>query len=112
MVDYDGDALDEDEERGFGEEGMSTGVTEAVTKEVEVVQWDVKSAYISSYMLKNHSFLTQVFKENSKAQDNIFKQIFDFGAREEWRRGIIAMSSYISVKNRKHKECMLNTIPL
>ena len=78
-VDDDGDALDEDDESGSGEAGVSTGVTEEVTKEVEEVQQAVKYDSLSYYMLKQTSLPTQGFKENNKAQDKLFKNICDFG---------------------------------
>ena len=80
----------------------STGVTEIVTKEVEEVNQDVKYSSILSYILKPPYLLTQVFKENNKAQENIFDHMCNFGTRPVWRCGIIAASSYFDVDTSRY----------
>ena len=45
-IDNDGDDLGEDDESGLGEAGVSTGVTEVGTKEVEKVHQAVKYSYL------------------------------------------------------------------
>ena len=102
MVDCDCYVSDEEDESGLGEAGLSTGVTESGTKEAEEVQWTVQSASILSYMLKPPSFLTQGFRDNNKAQENILKHMCDFGAWEDWRSGKRSISSYIGVETRKY----------
>ena len=57
----------------------------------------VKSSYISSYMFKNPSLLTQGFNNNKKAHEKLFNHMCNFGAREEWRNGRISVSSYLDV---------------
>ena len=51
-IDDDGDYLDENGESGLEEAGVSTGVTEVGTKDVEEVQQAVKYLSLSSYVLK------------------------------------------------------------
>ena len=65
VYDY-GSALDEEEKSSLGETGVSTGLTETGTKEVEEVQKDVKAISIPSYMLKSTSLLAYGFKDNNK----------------------------------------------
>ena len=60
-IDNYGSDSDEEDESGSGEVGVSTGVTESGTKEVEEVQQDVKYSSLSSYMLKPTSLLTKGF---------------------------------------------------
>ena len=61
-VDNDGAASGEENESGLGEAGVSTGVNQSVTEEVEEVQQILKHYFISSYMLKPTSLLTHGFK--------------------------------------------------
>ena len=56
-IDNDGAALDEEVESDSGEAGVSTGVTESVTEEVEELQQVVKYSSLLSYMLKHISLL-------------------------------------------------------
>ena len=58
----DGADTDEEDESGWGEAGVSTVVTELVTKVVEEVQQSVKSDSFPPYMLKPTSLITQGFK--------------------------------------------------
>ena len=57
-IDDDGDYLDENGESGLEEAGVSTGVTEVGTKDVEEVQQAVKYLSLSSYVLRPPSLLT------------------------------------------------------
>ena len=61
VVDDDGAASDEEDDSSLGQTGVNTGVTESGKEEAEEMQWAVKYASLSSYMLKPHYFLTQVF---------------------------------------------------
>ena len=104
VVDDDGAILDEDDKSGLGEVGVSTVVTKAGTKEVDAVHQAVKADSIPSHMLKPPYFLTQVFKWNNKASDNIFKHMCEFGARSEWRNGRRATSYYLDIETIKYQD--------
>ena len=67
-IDNYGSGLDEEDESGSGEVDVRTGVTQSKTEEVEEVQRYMKYSYISSYILKPPSLLTQVFNKNNKSQ--------------------------------------------
>ena len=56
----------EEYERSSIEAGVSTGMTELVTKEVEEVEQAVKHSSISYFMFKPSSLLTQGIKYNKK----------------------------------------------
>ena len=83
FIDNGGTALDEEYESGSVEVGLRTGVTQSGTEDVEDVQRVVKYYFLSSYMWKPPSLLTQVFNKNKTAQENIFKHICNFRARSE-----------------------------
>ena len=63
-------------------------------------------------MLKPSHLLTQGFGENMTAQENIFKPMRNFGAREEWREGRRVDSYYLNVDTAKDKCHLLNHTPL
>ena len=67
------------------------------------MQQVVKYSSLSPYMLKPPSLLTQGFEENKKAQENIFKNMCNLGARAEWGDGRRAASSYIDVDTREYQ---------
>ena len=54
---------------------MSTDVTEVVKKEGKEVHQAIKHSSLSYYMLKPPTLCAQVFKENKKAQEKLFKNI-------------------------------------
>ena len=60
-IDINVSASDEEDESGFGEAGVSTGVIEVVTKEVEEVHKAVKYSNLSSFVLTPPYLITQVF---------------------------------------------------
>ena len=111
-IDDDGAALDEYDASGSGEAGVSTGVTEVGTKEAEEVHQAVKYSSIYSFMLKPTSLLTQVFIENKKAQENLFKNMCNFGAWLVWRNGRRYISSYLDVDTIKYQYRLINPTPL
>ena len=111
-IDNDGSDLDEEDGSGSGVAGVRTGVNQSGTEEVEEVQWVVKYSSLSSYMLKPIYLLTQGFKNNKKAQENIFNHMCNFGAREEWRNGRRPASSYIDVDIINDQYHLVNTTPL
>ena len=80
-TDDDSSALHEEYDSGSGEFCMSTCVTEVVTKYLEEMHQSVKSSPLSSYILKPPSLLTQVFKENNKSQEKVFKHRYNFEAQ-------------------------------
>ena len=102
-VDDNGAASDEEEDSGQIEMGVITCVTEAGTREVEEVHKDVKPASILSYRLKTPYLLTQGFKENKKAHDNISKHMCDFGSRGEWTIRRISVSHYLDVDTGRYQ---------
>ena len=61
------------------------------------MQWVVKYSSILSYMLEPPSLLTQGFNKNKKAQENLFNDMCNFGARAEWSNGRRDASSYLDV---------------
>ena len=91
---------------------MRKGVIETGKKYVEEVQQYVKYYYISSFIFKPPYLLTQGFKENNNAQDNILKHMCNFGEQEVWRDGIRYVSSYPDVDTSKYQYCLINPIPL
>ena len=109
---YHGDYSGEEEDGGLVEvgviTGVITGVTESTTKEVEKLQQALKSMSLLSYILKPHSLLTQIFKDNNKSQENIFKHMCGFGTWEEWRSGRIPASYYHGVDTRQYQYLNLN----
>ena len=111
-IDNYGSGLDEEDESGSGEVDVRTGVTQSKTEEVEEVQRYMKYSYISSYILKPPSLLTQVFNKNNKSQKNNFKNMFNFGARAEWRNGRRDVRSYLSVEIRNDQCRLVNPTPL
>ena len=78
-----------DEEDGSGLVGAG------VTEEVGDMHKALKPYFISSYMLRPYHLLTQGFGNNSTTQDDIFKNMCNFGARSEWREGRRVVSSYL-----------------
>ena len=79
--------MDEEDVSGLVEAGVITGVTDVGTKEVKEVQETVKYSSPLSYTLKPSYLLSQEFKDNKNAQENIFKHTCNFGARSVWRNG-------------------------
>ena len=71
-------------------------------------QKDLKSSYLLSYMLKPSNLLTQGFGNNRTGKEKQFKHMCNFGARAEWRGGIIVVSSYLDVETTKYQCCLLN----
>ena len=65
-------------------------------------------SFLSSYILKHSRLLTQVFENNSKAQEKLFKHMCNLGSREEWREGRRFVSSYIGVYTTKYQCRLLN----
>ena len=82
-IDNDGSDSDEEDESVYKEAGMRTCVTQSGTEEAEEVQWVVKSASLSYYMLKPPYLITQSFNKNKKAQENLFNHMCNFGSQEE-----------------------------
>ena len=76
------------------------------------MQKAVKYSSLSSYMLKPSHSLTQGFENNKTAHEKLFKHICNFGSREEWRQGIIVVSSYLGVDITKDQCHLLNPTPL
>ena len=111
-IDYYGDALDEDDYIVSVDAGVSTGVTEVVPKQVEGVQQAVNYSSLLSHMFKYPSLITQGFKQNIKAQEKLFKHMFNFGVHIDWSNGILAVSSYLHVETSKYQYLLLNTFPL
>ena len=79
------------------------------------MQKDWKSSSLSSYMLKYSNLITQGFGNNRTAQEKLFNHMCNFGARTEWREGILVVSYYLDVEttkdqcrllNPKHLECI------
>ena len=103
-IDHNGDFWDEEDERDL----VGAGVTE----QVEDMQKAVKYSYISSYMLKPSHLLTQGFENNRMAQEMLFKHMFNFGARAEWRQGRRGLSSYLGVEITKDQCRLLNPTTL
>ena len=91
---------------------MITDVTEVEKKDVEEVHQDLKYSYLSSYMLKPTSLLTHRFKDNKKAQGNLFHHMCNFGARAVWRNGRTPIRSYIDIDSRKYKYLLIKPNPL
>ena len=59
---------------------------------------------ISFVLFVETSFLrTKVFKENKKAQGDLFIRMCSFGARTVWRDGRRAVSSYLGADSRKYQ---------
>ena len=90
-IDDSGDTSDEQDASGLGESCVSTGVTEVGTKEVEEAQKAVKYSSLSSFILKPPSLLAQEFRQNKKAQDNLFKYMYNFGAQAVCRCQFIGL---------------------
>ena len=90
---------------------MSTGVTEVRTKETEEVHQDVKYSSLSPYTLKPTSLITEVFKDNKKAQEKLSKHVCNFGSRTEWINGRRAVSYYLDAEIRKYQNHLLNPTP-
>ena len=65
------------------------------------MQMAVKSSSISSYRLNPSHLITQVFDNNRTAQENLFKQMCNFGTRAEWREGVRVVSYYLDVDTTK-----------
>ena len=94
------------------EEDGSGLVGKGVTEEVKDMQKALNSSSLSFYTLKSSKLLTQVFENNSTAQDNLFKNMCNFGSREEWRKEGIVVSYYLDVDTTKDQCRLLNTTPL
>ena len=76
------------------------------------MQKAVKCSSHYFYMLKPYNLLTQGFENKRTAQENIFKHMCKFGAREEWWEGIILVSSYLDVETTKYRYYLINPTPL
>ena len=63
-------------------------------------------------MLKPPSSLTQVFNNNKKEHENLFKHMCNFGTREEWRNGRISFGSYLDVEIRNDQYLLVKPNPL
>ena len=74
-IDNDGADQDEEYNSGLGETGVRTCVTKSETEEGEDMQRVMKYSYLSSYIFKPPSLITQVFNKNNKAQGKIFKHM-------------------------------------
>ena len=92
---HDGAASDEEDGGGL----VGVGVTE----EVGDMQKAVKSSFLLSYMLKPSHSLTQVFDKNRTAQEKLFKRMYNFGTREDWRWVRRVDSSYLDVETTKYQ---------
>ena len=76
------------------------------------MQWVVKYSSILSYMLEPPSLLTQGFNKNKKAQENLFNDMCNFGARAEWSNGRRDASSYLDVDISNGQYRLVNLTPL
>ena len=76
------------------------------------MQKALKSSYLLSNILKPSHLRTQVFGNNSTAQEKLLKHMCNFGARAEWREGRIVVSSYLNVYTTKYQCLLLNPSPL
>ena len=112
VIDNYGCDQDEQDESGSGDVGVTTGVSESETNEVEEVHHSLKYPSILTYMLKHPSFITQGFKQNMKSQQKIFGNMCDFGSHIKWRRNIRAIIYYIDVETRKYQERLINPTSL
>ena len=101
---HDYAALDEE----YGSGLVGSGVTE----EVGDMQKSLKSSSLSPYMLKRSQLLTQGFGNNSTAQEDLFKHMYKFGSRAEWREGRKYVRSYLDVNTTKDQCRILNSTPL
>ena len=54
------------------------------------------------------NLLTQVFGNNITPPEKLFKHIFNFGSRAEWRNGRRVVSSYLDVESTKYQCRILN----
>ena len=72
----------------------------------------MKYFYLLYYMLKPPSLLTQVFNNNKKAQENIFKNMCNVGERAEWINERRAVSSYLDVEISNDQYYLVNITPL
>ena len=62
------------------EAGGRRGFTQSGIEEVEELQRVVKYSSLLSYMFKLSFLLTQGFNKNKKAQEKLFKRMYNFGA--------------------------------
>ena len=92
-IDHDRAASDEEDGSGL----IGAGVTE----EVEDIQKALKYSSLSSYMLKPSHLVAHDFESNRTAQDKLFKNMCNFGARSKWREWRRVVSSYICVETTK-----------
>ena len=94
------------------EEDGSILVGAVVTEEVEDMQKDLKYSSLLSYMFKPSHLLTQDFDNNRTAHEKLFKNMWNFGERAEWREGRRVVSSYLDVGTTKYQFIILNIMPL
>ena len=92
--------------------GISTDVTEVVTKYCEEVHQAVKYSYLVSYMLKSCSLLAQIFKYVNKAKENILNHMCNLVSRAYWSNCRRDVSSYLDFESRKYQCRLLNPTPL
>ena len=67
---------------------------------------------LPSYIMEPYHLLTQVFGKNRTAQEKLFRHIFNFGSRAEWKERIRVVSSYLDVETTKDQCRLLNPTPL
>ena len=108
----DGAALDDEDESGSGEASLRTGFTQLGTEDVEEVYWVMKYSFLLSFMFKPPFLITQRINNNNKSQENLSKNMFNFGARTEWRNGRRSVISYLDVDIRNDQYRLVNTTPL
>ena len=58
------------------------------------------------------NLLTHGFKKNRMAQEQLFKQLCNFGAQAWWWKERIVVSFYLDVETTKYQCRLLNTTPL
>ena len=75
-------------------------------------QQSTRASSLSSYTLNPPYFIIQGLKGNKEAQEEIFDNMCNFGAWEEWMSGIRSISSYLYAETKKYQERLLNKIYL
>ena len=72
----------------------------------------MKYSSLLSYILKPTSLLTQVFNNNKKSQERLFKNMCNCGEWTDWRNGRKAVSSYLGVEIINDQYSLVNPTPL